>query len=744
MNAVNHRTLITAPERLVTRQRRDFIATLLSLLALLVTAAPSHATSSDDLDIGTPNIAGGTSFRAGVYTVSGCGADIWNHTDQFHFNKGILTGSGTVTARVTSVGNTNSRAKSGVMLRSDSSSGATFADVVVSPSNGLAFQWRTAAGRSCGSTQISGIKAPIWVKVSRTGSSINGYYGTDGVHWTQIGAAHTIPLGTAALAGIAVTSHNTSALSVSTFTNFAVTPDVDGRYLHTQSNEIRNAAGQLVTLRGTNIGGWLVTEGWMCGQSDNGGRFALEQLEARFGTAQASTLINAWRDNWFTDRDLDNISSYGFNLIRVPFSWRNLQDAQGNWYKDSQGNIDFSRFDWVVQEAAKRGIYVIFDFHVWPGQQQNGGDICQAGEPGNTQRIQSAAIWSALAAHFKGNGTVAAFDLINEPTGSNDYYDAHRAFYAAIRGADPNRMLVAEWVNTADFSGLGWTNTMCSGHYPAGNKADLATFVANLSAHPEYSTVFPCYVGECKSDDTSNVTQNAADMTQGFDHLGWAWTTWTYKGVNVGGWALFDYDGSLNYNLTTDSYSSILTKWTASLSQWQNPANPINYYLKTDIIAGLQQGAASYVNPPLVSGISYELVNFNSGRVLDSTGGSQGTQPTQYQATTSPNNGINVHWLATQLSDGKWTFANFGGLILDDSGSGTTNGTAVIQWPSTGGVDQEWTLVPVGDGTYKLVNDYSGLDMEVAGASQSQGAAIDQWADVPGAPNEHWTFAPLN
>ena len=741
MNIVNLGKPFTMPQRPAVGPRRYFIAALLGLSALLGTVAPSHATSSDDLDIGTPKIAGGTSFSAGVYTVSGCGSDIWNQADQFHFNKGTLSGSGTVTARVTGVGNTNSWAKSGVMLRNDSTSGATFADVVVSPGSGVAFQWRAAAGGSCGSTQVSGLRAPIWVKVSRTGSSISGYYGADGIHWRQIGAAHTIPLGTAALAGIAVTSHNTSALSAGTFTNFAVTPDVDGRCLHTQSNEIRTAAGQLVTLRGTNIGGWLVTEGWMCGQTDNGGRFALEQLEARFGTAQAATLINAWRDNWFTDRDMDNIQSYGFNLIRVPFSWRNLQDAQGNWYKDAQGNTDFSRFDWVVQEAAKRGIYVIFDYHVWPGQQQNGGSISQAGEPGNTQRIQSAAIWSALATHFQGNGTIAAFDLINEPTGSNDYYDAHRAFYAAIRAADPNRMLVAEWVHTNEFSGLGWTNTMCSGHYPAGNKAGLSTLVASLSTPAEYSTLFPCFVGEYKSNDNGSATQDAADISQGFDHLGWAWTTWTYKTVNMGGWGLFDYDGSMYYNLATDSYSSLLTKWTTGLSQWQNPASPVNYYLKTDIISGLQQGAAA-ISPPLVSGTSYELVNFGSGRVLDSWGGSQGTQPNQYQETTSPYNNSNDHWLATQLSDGNWTFANAGGLVLD--GSGMTNGTAVVQQPITGGVAQEWTLVPVGDGTYKLVNAVSGLDMEVAGASQSQGAAIDQWVDVPGAANEHWTFAPLN
>ena len=61
MNIVNPKKPIAAPEHLATRQRRGFIATLRSLSALLLTAAPSHATSSDDLDIGAPTTAGGTS-----------------------------------------------------------------------------------------------------------------------------------------------------------------------------------------------------------------------------------------------------------------------------------------------------------------------------------------------------------------------------------------------------------------------------------------------------------------------------------------------------------------------------------------------------------------------------------------------------------------------------------------------------------------------------------------------------------
>ena len=585
------RTMVT-PQYL--HSRRWVLALLLGIAALTLAGIRAHATSSADLDIGSPLKAGATSFTSGVYTIAGSGADIGNRSDQFHFNRGTLAGNGSVTAYIASVGRTVATAKSGVMLRNDVAPASAFAAVVVTPGAGVLFQCRVHAGGMCISTQAFGVKAPVWVRLTRRKNRVVGSYSRMGLTWTQIGKPASPVLGRTALAGIAVSSH-TAALSVSTFTNVAVTPDVDPRYLHTSGSQVRDQSGRVVTLRGANIGGWLVTEGWMCGQSDNSGRFALEELEARFGPAKASKLINAWRDNWFTDRDMDNIRSYGFNLIRVPFSWRNLQDADGNWYRDAQGGIDFSRFDWVVQEAAKRDIYVIFVLHLWPGQQKNYGDICQGGELGAAERTQASSIWSALTKHFRGNGTIAAYDLINEPTGSNDFYAAHRAFYAAIRTQEPERMLVAEWVNTGDFPKLGWTDTMCSGHYPAGSNAEFAKFMAELPKHNEYSTTLPCFVGEAKSEDTGNVAGNAADMTRSFDRVGWGWAVWTYKTVNQGGWGLFDYTGSVSYNLEKDTYDKILETWTVGLTRWQNPASPSSYYLKSEIIAGLKQGATDTV-----------------------------------------------------------------------------------------------------------------------------------------------------
>ena len=679
-----------------------------ALFAFSSLCAPlrARATSTDDLDIGSPQQVGGTTYQSGtngtalegVYTISGGGADIWGTSDQFHFNRGFLTGNGTVVAEVTGIAGTSSWAKCGVMLRNDATPGSAYADVVATPGSGVAFQWRTTANASAGQTQIQGIRVPVWVKLQREGKSITGYYSANGTTWTQIGSAHTISLASPTLAGVAVTAHNGAALCVSTLTNVAITPDADGSYLHTQGNELRNAAGQLVTLRGCNLGGWLVTEAWMNGDQGNSDRYALQTLESRFGAAQAATLINAWRDNWFTDRDFDNVKSYGFNLVRVPIDWRNLQDANGNWYLDANGNIDFSRYDWIVQEAAKRGIYVIFDLHVWQGEQtgnitvmQNGqpvslptsyGSICQAGEPGNTERTNMAALWSAISAHFKGNGTIAAFDLINEPSGSNDYYDAHRAFYSAIRGADPNRVCIAEWVANTDFPGLGWTNIMCSGHYPGGNQSDINTLFAILPIHNEYSTTIPCYVGEFKSADAGTDTQDATALTEGMDDLGWAWSVWTYKTVNYGGWGLFDYNGSVTYNVATDSAASLLNVWQTQLTAWQNPANPVNYYLESSIIAGLQAGAA-YAAPPLVSGSTYELLSVGTQETIDDAGGTSGTPVLQSTAlnTYTPT----VKWLATLQSDGNWTFANPQGLLLEDYKSGKVNGSIVNNGIANGG-----------------------------------------------------------
>ncbi|HEV2971732.1 MAG TPA: hypothetical protein VGY55_17270, partial [Pirellulales bacterium] len=177
-----------------------------------------------DGDIGSPGAAGFASFdpTSASWTVSGSGADIWTSADQFNFVQQNLSGDGSVIARVTALANTNAWAKAGVMLRNDETAGSTFANVDLTPGNGVTFQWRATAGTAAASTTVSGISAPIWIKLTRFEGAFSGYYSTDGVHWTQIGTSQSITMNTGALAGLAVTAHDNAAASAATFSNVAV------------------------------------------------------------------------------------------------------------------------------------------------------------------------------------------------------------------------------------------------------------------------------------------------------------------------------------------------------------------------------------------------------------------------------------------------------------------------------------------------------------------------------------------
>ncbi|KAI9013456.1 glycoside hydrolase superfamily [Hyaloraphidium curvatum] len=325
----------------------------------------------------------------------------------------------------------------------------------------------------------------------------------------------------------------------------------------------------------------------MNGQVDSylNGRAALEQLEARFGTGPAAQLMKAWQDSWFTAADLDLIKSWGFNCIRVPFSWRNLQDAAGNWILDPSGNIDFSRFDWVVTEAGNRGIYVILDFHYWPRQAEpnNYGLPSRWTTDGGIVRQQMAAIWTEIAKHFRGDPRVAGFDVINEPEGS-PWNAPHNAFEDAIKAQDPDRLIIVEWSGYNNTLAEFGNNSMYSDHYSFDDEASFQGYKASIDAGPNR---VPLFLGEMKAGN--DTAPGARWMADTMNAQNWHWCIWTYKGVSVGGWAAFNYYTQLRYNLSSDPFESIMDKWSRGLVQWQNASAPANSYKTQWWIDGFRQ-----------------------------------------------------------------------------------------------------------------------------------------------------------
>jgi len=168
-------------------------------------------------DVGSVGIAGSAYDSGGVFTVNGEGNDIWGTADQFHYVYRTMGGDGMMIARVASQENTGGWAKAGVMVRASTADGDQFALMMISPGNGTDLQYRTTSGGSAAHTgNKTGLVAPYYLKLVRSGNTLTGYRSADGATWTLQGST-TIAMTGQVLIGLAVDSVDTSQLNTSTF-----------------------------------------------------------------------------------------------------------------------------------------------------------------------------------------------------------------------------------------------------------------------------------------------------------------------------------------------------------------------------------------------------------------------------------------------------------------------------------------------------------------------------------------------
>ena len=173
-------------------------------------------------DIGFVGYTGDARYAGGSFTLNGAGADIGGTADGFQYAFTALAGDGAIVARVASQQNTSSTAKAGVMLRTSTAPDSANALMAVTPGRGSTFQTRSMDGGGTAASAGPVVKAPYWVKLERLGAAVNAYVSVDGTAWTLVGtgACATGPID----AGLAVTSHVTTATSAAVFDNVTVTP----------------------------------------------------------------------------------------------------------------------------------------------------------------------------------------------------------------------------------------------------------------------------------------------------------------------------------------------------------------------------------------------------------------------------------------------------------------------------------------------------------------------------------------
>lgn len=356
--------------------------------------------------------------------------------------------------------------------------------------------------------------------------------------------------------------------------------------LHASGRSIVNAQGTVVALRGVNLGGWFVMEKWMC-PLDSGSLpdtySVIQKLDSRFGVAAEQSMITQYQQHWITTTDLNNIKNAGFNVVRVPVWWGQFYPlnniSNSGWRTDA-----FTELDWLVNNAASRGLYVVIDMHGVVGGQSASDDTGQANvnqywTNGNDQG-NTAYMWWQIANHYNGNPTIAGYDLLNEPVGApsnSAVINALKGLYTSVRSVDANHMIFMEgtwgswnWSMLPAPSANNWTNVVYEMHEYQ-NKQPMSVVengstnqVNDFNNHASYNV--PGYVGEFNDfgygatawDFTTNAWNNA----------GLSWTMWAYKatdGLNPDSWGWYDPSfWPTTPNISTDSQATITADW----AQW--------------------------------------------------------------------------------------------------------------------------------------------------------------------------------
>ncbi|MCU0429640.1 MAG: glycoside hydrolase family 5 protein [Cytophagaceae bacterium] len=201
---------------------------------------------------------------------------------------------------------------------------------------------------------------------------------------------------------------------VSLYTNM-----LHAQFAKIAGKDILDADGNKIIMKGTNVGFWLLPEGYMFKfEKVNSPRLIDQMICEAVGPDNAAVFWKSFLDTYITEEDIVHIKKLGFNTVRVPFHYRVLtgEGYLGVLKTKEQG---YQYLDKIVQWCSSQGLYVILDMHGAPGGQTGDNIDDSYGYPwlfkSDAAQQECIAIWTEIAARYKKEKYVLGYELLNEP-----------------------------------------------------------------------------------------------------------------------------------------------------------------------------------------------------------------------------------------------------------------------------------------------------------------------------------------
>ena len=308
-------------------------------------------------------------------------------------------------------------------------------------------------------------------------------------------------------------------------------------YLHRSGTSIVDGTNKEFILHGIGIGGWMVQEGYMFGNSGNYyTQHALKaKLAALIGNTEVEKFYSNWRTNFVQQRDVDSIAAWGFNSIRVPMHYNLFRRC---FATDPQNDEGFRLIDSLLRWSTPNKVYLILDMHATPGGQGDDTGIADrdATKPylwtSTANQDTLVQIWKNIATRYATHPFIGGYDLINETNytamqpANLQLHDLFVRITNTIRTTDTNHIIYIEGNSWAgDLTGLtpAWDENMAYSFHKYWNVTDQNSIQSMLDLRT--STNRPLWLGE--TGENSNAWFTALVKLVEANKIGYA--NWPYK-----------------------------------------------------------------------------------------------------------------------------------------------------------------------------------------------------------------------
>lgn len=341
-------------------------------------------------------------------------------------------------------------------------------------------------------------------------------------------------------------------------------------FFSTKGKYIIGIDGKPFQIKGTNLGNWLVPEGYMFQFKDvNSPRLINQALLELIGPEEVKSFWKKFMDEYITESDIQYLKSIGMNSIRIPFNYRLFTN------EDYLGTNDASRgflyLDRVIKWCKKEKLYVILDMHCAPGGQTGDNIDDSDGYPFLFESEESkklcAAIWKRIAFHYKNESIIIGYDLLNEPIAH--FFDKeklnplleplYKQISKSIREVDKNHILFlggAQWNSNFQPFGAPFDSKIVYTFHKYWTPPTAEVIQEYINFSNQYNV--PIYCGETGENEDAWIETFRKMLDS--NYIGWHF--WPYKKLN-------NTKGIVSFN-KPEFYDTLISYTSKSRNNFEN------------------------------------------------------------------------------------------------------------------------------------------------------------------------------